>query len=405
MHALFDILREGLLITGFVLIMMLVIEYLNVLTRGNWDRVISRWTWGQSAFAALLGVTPGCLGAYAAASLYIHRILSIGALSAAMIATCGDEAFMMLALFPATAIKIFAVMFVSGLVTGILIDLATRSRLTKETQDTEQYTPHHEHPECVPASGLQILKQWRSCSPHRGWLALFLILFLGGVLSGTLGHMHLPLENHAHEAETTVHDHDSVDAVHAEEADLSRRSNETKPDLSRRLVPAKHRSVAGSSETEPDWNWVRITLLMSVCVALLIVAIVPDHFLDEHLWHHLIKIHAWRVLLWTFGALIVAHLIIDRLDLSTAIESHKLPMLLLACLVGLLPVSGPHLVFVVLFAGNAIPLSILMANCIVQEGHGLIPTLAHSRRAFFFVKGIKLILALALGLAGHLMGW
>jgi hypothetical protein len=110
-------------------------------------------------------------------------------------------------------------------------------------------------------------------------------------------------------------------------------------------------------------------------------------------------------LLWTFGALIVSHLLIDHLNVTATIESHKLPVLVIACLVGLLPVSGPHLIFITLFAGGAIPLSILVANCIVQEGHGLIPTLAHSRRAFFLVKGTKLVLALALGLVGYLMGW
>ncbi len=86
-------------------------------------------------------------------------------------------------------------------------------------------------------------------------------------------------------------------------------------------------------------------------------------------------------------------------------HANRLPMLLSACLIGLLPASGPHLVFVTLYAGSAIPLSILMASCIVQDGHGMIPTLAHSRRAFLLVKGIKFFMGLAVGLLGHMMGW
>jgi hypothetical protein len=51
------------------------------------------------------------------------------------------------------------------------------------------------------------------------------------------------------------------------------------------------------------------------------------------------------------------------------------------------------------------PLSVLLASCIVQDGHGLIPTLAHSRRAFLLVKGVKFILGFGAGLLGHMMGW
>ena len=55
---------------------------------------------------AFLGVIPGCLGAFAAVSLYSHRNLSFGALVAAMIATSGDEAFVMFSMFPLQVIWI-----------------------------------------------------------------------------------------------------------------------------------------------------------------------------------------------------------------------------------------------------------------------------------------------------------
>ena len=384
MHAVQDILRQGLMVTGFVLIMMLVIEYLNVLTRGNWDRVIGRWTWGQSALASFLGVTPGCLGAYAVASLYIHRVLSIGALTAAMVATCGDEAFVMLALFPAMALKIFAALFVGGLVTGVAVDFVARSRRSRPIpHDPEVSASHTQRPECVPFSGGELLHQWRRCSPHRGWLALFLAIFIGGVLTGAIGHEHAG--EHASEAPMIVH------GDHAAEQDHD---------------DAEHGSEEAHEES--GWNWVRITLLVAGLIALGIVATVPDHFLDEHLWDHLVRVHAWRVLLWTLGAVAVTHVLVERLDVGTAIEAHRLSglvVLVIACLTGVLPASGPHLVFVTLYAEQAIPLSILLANCVVQDGHGLIPTLAHSRRAFLAVKAIKMVLGLGLGLLGIARGW
>jgi hypothetical protein len=376
MQDVLSIAKQGFMITGFVLTMMLVIEYLNVLTRGNWDRIIGRWTWGQSALCAFLGATPGCLGAYAAASLYLHRVVTIGALAAAMVATCGDEAFVMLALFPRTALVIFGALFVGGAVTGIVVDLVCGARRTRATAHLSQYQATHTgHPECIPFSAHELLGQWRRCSPHRGWLTLLLVAFLAGVLSGVIGH------DHAHDAADTAAAPHTEHVHHDGECDH------------------------GHTTEHAPWDWVRVTLVILGGIALLIVASVPDHFLDEHLWRHLVIVHGWRVLLWTFGALAVTQLLLNSMDVGKAVAAHGLPVLLVACLVGLLPASGPHLVFVTLYAEGALPLSTLVANCIVQDGHGLIPTLAHSRRAFLVVKAVKLAIGLGIGLAGWMMGW
>ena len=55
-----SVLKHSLMITGFVAITMLVIEYLNVLSRGEWQEKLSRRRWGQYLLAAFLGATPGC---------------------------------------------------------------------------------------------------------------------------------------------------------------------------------------------------------------------------------------------------------------------------------------------------------------------------------------------------------
>ncbi len=63
----------------------------------------------------------------------------------------------------------------------------------------------------------------------------------------------------------------------------------------------------------------------------------------------------------------------------------------LSVLAGLIPQSGPHLVFVTLFASGALPFSILLASSITQDGHGMLPLLAHSRKDFSKVKTINMI--------------
>jgi hypothetical protein len=69
----------------------------------------------------------------------------------------------------------------------------------------------------------------------------------------------------------------------------------------------------------------------------------------------------------------------------------------MACLIGLIPESGPHLIFVTLYAQHAAPFGVLLASSIVQDGHGMLPMLAHSRRAFVAVKAVNFLLGLAAG--------
>ena len=117
-----EILNSAVMITGFVFVMMLVIEYLNVLSRGAWQTSLRGSRWRQYLLAAALGVSPGCLGAFAVVSLYIHRMVTPGAVVAAMVATSGDESFVMLAMAPKTAGTVFLILFLVAIVAGALTD-------------------------------------------------------------------------------------------------------------------------------------------------------------------------------------------------------------------------------------------------------------------------------------------
>jgi hypothetical protein len=63
----------------------------------------------------------------------------------------------------------------------------------------------------------------------------------------------------------------------------------------------------------------------------------------------------------------------------------------------LIPESGPHLIFVTLFAQGVVPFSVLLASSVVQDGHGMLPMLAHSRREFVEIKAINLTVGLLAG--------
>ena len=80
-------------------------------------------------------------------------------------------------------------------------------------------------------------------------------------------------------------------------------------------------------------------------------------------------------------------------------------MLALVLLIGIIPESGPHYIFVLLFAQGLLPLSLLLASSIAQDGHGTLPLLAETPKGFAAVKIANLIVAFIAGAAGILMGW
>jgi len=337
-----EILSHALMITGFVFMMMVVIEYLNVLTEEVWQQGFRGSRLRQYLLAAFLGVTPGCLGAFVVVALYSHRVISLGAVVAAMIATSGDEAFVMFSLVPATAFRISLVLFLVGICSGYLTDTFL---MTKETGPPlcDREFQYHEADSCNCFPHGQIKEQWAHCTMSRGVLTVVLVLFVFGMFTGQLG--------------------------------------------------------------PTEWNWIKISILVVSGIALFIVATVPDHFLEEHLWEHVAKVHAPRIFLWILGALFFMHLLVDHLHLSDWMEHNQLIMLAIAALTGLIPESGPHLIFLTLFTEGAIPFSILLASSIVQDGHGMLPLLAESRWDFLKVKAINLLVGLLAGLIGYAAGW
>ena len=331
---LIDVTKHALMITSFVLMMMLLIEYINVQTRGEWQKSLKKSRFGQYFLAAFLGVIPGCLGAFTVVSLYSHRMVSFGALVAAMIATSGDEAFVMLGMFPLEALWLNVVLFVTALVAAYIVDLLFRDqdRFLKASQHGFEL---HKREYCHCFSKNEILQQLIKMTFPRALLIMIFVLFLAAVVSGELG-----------------------------------------PQI---------------------WNWKKITFTLGAVVSLFIITTVPDHFLEEHLYAHVIKKHLLRVFVWTFAALLVVHYMENYVDVASWIRENPLALLVTATLVGIVPESGPHLIFATMYANGLIPFAVLLASSISQDGHGTLPLLAVSLRAFIWLKIVNIIAGLLIG--------
>ncbi|KAA3609228.1 MAG: selenocysteine protein [Calditrichaeota bacterium] len=117
-----EIFREAIKVTLLVFLMMVIIDFIDVKTQGRLHNLVKGRLWRQYTTASFLGVTPGCLGAFMNVTLYIHGFISFGAIAAGMIATSGDEAFVMLIKFPKQALLLFVVLFIVAIPIGWLVD-------------------------------------------------------------------------------------------------------------------------------------------------------------------------------------------------------------------------------------------------------------------------------------------
>ncbi len=337
-----EIFKHALVITVFVIIMMLLIEYLSVQSRGRWHSRFERFPLLQIVIAALLGLTPGCLGVYLVVSLYVHRIFHFAALVTVMVATSGDEAFIMFAMIPEKAISIMLILFILAIISGMLLYLFPIGK--RKMKLAENHMKLHDHDQdCQVIIPSRLFTQILHITIERAVLLSGGLLFLILLLSGEIG----------------------LDT----------------------------------------WNWKRIIFLLVTLFELFIALTVPDHFLRKHLWGHVIRKHFLRVFAWTFGAFLIIHVGLEFFQLEDLIRENLFSLLILAVLIGIIPESGPHILFITLYATGNIPLSILLANSITQDGHGSLPLLAETRADFLRMKGVNLVLGLIVGIFGLLFGF
>jgi len=330
------------MITGFVFVMMLVIEYINVQSKGLWQKSLTKNKWRQYIIAGILGAIPGCLGAFTMVAMFSHRLVSFGALVTTMIATSGDEAFVMFAMFPKIALLLTVIILVVGILAGYLTDKFYKPKKTLEKISSNMF-PLHDEPECNCFEKDKIWIHLFHPSLYRLTIAIIILSLIAGIATGLL---------------------------------------------------------AGNLEI-----WMKLSVILAFLFSLFIVLTVPNHFIKEHIWEHIVKMHLPRIFLWVFGTILFMHFLMNYIDVQAFISANMFVVLLVAVLIGIIPESGPHLIFVTLFAQGSIPFSILLASSISQDGHGMLPMLAESKRSFLAVKIVNMIYAFIVGLSTLLLGF
>ena len=354
-----DVFINSLMITCFVVVIMLFIELINVFTQGNWSKWLGPKKGLQVLFASILGLIPGCFGGFAAVGMWTHGVISFGALTAAMIASVGDEAFIMLVQMPRTAFLLFGILFVISIIAGLLIDKFKWG--IQQPPQMEHHLVVHKHEVFEPA---MLFKDWKKNLKTPSFSRMLLLsgvgLFIFGMLTGVFEH------------------HESVKEVETVGFGIS-------------------------SLLEESW-FNGIFTVLAVIIFILFIFL-DDHFLEEHLWKHIIKQHVPKIFMWTFAALFLIHFLLTTVGMTHWMAENQMWVLVLAVIIGFIPESGPHMIFITLFLSGQIPFSILLANSITQDGHSTLPLLAESKLGFISVKLINGILGLMAGIAGYFIGF
>lgn len=373
LHSILAIIKQTLIITIFVLGMMMVIEYINVSTKGVLSKRLQKSPWIQIIIGALMGAIPGCLGSFTMVSLYVHRVVSFPALVTTMIATSGDEAFFMFSLFPREALILTITLFVISIVVGIVLQCTMKNKFIGLSAEGnfplhgDECGCHHKNDKHHHSLSNKYL------SPTRlallGSCLLIIILILTGILDGShelndlMGGSAAELHEHIHGGDCEHghhHEHHGID-----EAD-----------------------------------WIRVSLLVIFGFLIFVTVTAKEHFLQEHLWGHVVKVHLLKIFLWSFAVILGLTIINNYIDVQSWISNNLFITLILALLLGIIPQSGPNLIFVILFAQGSLPISILLASSAVQNGHGSLPLLAESSKAFAINKAINILVGLAIGICG-----
>lgn len=390
LHQLIEILSSTVGITCLVMVMMLLIEFINVSSSGHLLEKIQHRPLLQIIVSSLLGLIPGCIGGFTIVSLYTHRLLSFGALVAGMISTFGDSAFLLFAISPKTTPLLFSSLFATAIVAGFITHLLFKNK-SFYSNDLHTLQVHEEHTHEHGKAQLSF-NNIKKISFARAILIFGLVLYLTALATGAISHEHgsMPNLQQFGQKEVTMACDCPDSHCHEHGAEICQADG--------CHHDTEHHHLHGEN----------IVFGILALLTLGIVSFCSEHFLQVHLWEHVIKHHFISVLLWTFGVLAALAILNHFIDLESLIaQNHWMMwmMLFIAVGLGVIPESQPQFIWIYLYAAGIVPFSILLASSIVQDGHGALPLLAYSRKSFLMMKAVNIAFGLIIGILGFCIGF
>lgn len=392
---LLEKLLEGLLqalqLTVFVLFIMMLMEYFSLKKTKGVSVFQKKKTLWMYVYAVLLGCVPGCVGGFAAMSFYTHGFWSFGAVLSSSFTSLGDDTFRMWVECPKDYIYMTLGLLVLGLIFGILID---RLNFFKKLKSPSNNHIHSHKEDEATGGGMAGGVVAASTSGEAD---------AAGVAVST-EHEH----EHSHE-----HSHNALERYlwlfliaiyifslffighdHGDSASCACSSHSHSHSSAERGLEILHLFIENG-----------LFLILSL-VCFWVILRCDMHFIVHHLRKHVFKEHFLSIFIWTLAtlyAIVFYEYFFGSFNYLLKDGSSYFILLLAAVLIGWIPYSGPHYLFIHLYAIGALPFGIFLSNSIVQDGHTSLVLLSESGRQFSILKATKSVIALVLGSAFYFL--
>jgi len=316
---IFTAIAEAYLqVSTFVAATFLIIYGLERALKIDATAMLKRDTIWQVPVAAGLGALPGCGGAIIVVTQYVTGRLSFGSVVAALTATMGDAAFLLIAREPITGLSMIVLGFTVGTLSGWIINAIHGGDFLRSSKVTPDARVEAEHDD---ASTRLLDKLW------------MLILIPGMVLAALVAFQV------------------DVDAMFATGSF----------DRPATLLGVIGGTLAMSMRLAPRFG-IRGDVAFSASAGLVRRTISDTNF----------------VTVWVIFAYLVFELSVYflGLDLKTVFDGWALLTPMIAILLGFLPGCGPQVLVTTMYLSGIIPLSAQIGNALSNDGDALFPAIA-----------------------------
>ena len=313
-----SIAEAYLQVSTFVAATFLIIYGLERALKIDATAMLKRDTIWQVPVAAGLGALPGCGGAIIVVTQYVTGRLSFGGVVAALTATMGDAAFLLIAREPITGLAMIVLGFTVGTLSGWVINATHGGDFLRGSRTAPDATVEAEHDD----ASTQLL--------DRLWM---LILIPGMVLAALVAFQV------------------DVDAMFAT-ASFDRPAT---------LLGVVGGTLAVSMRLAPRFG-IKADPVFSASGGLVRRTISDTNFVT-----------VWVVFAYLVFELSVYFL---GLDLKTLFDGWALFTPMIAILLGFLPGCGPQVLVTTMYLSGIVPLSAQIGNALSNDGDALFPAIA-----------------------------
>ena len=375
--------RDGFVqVSAFVAVTVLIFSYIQYRTGGRIVTYLENNEHMQPLAGALLGLTPGCGGAIIAMPLYIRGTVSFGTVVAALAATAGDSAFVILALAPEAAVYAYGLAFVSAVLFGYAIDiwgLGVRrvdravDRISRPMTDggfatknvaeggpslPEYERAHHDHDHSQSEKDTGFMTTF-----SHGVHVLWWVAAVGGLVAGVM-YLARGAPEVALEFNTTFFGLFTVAGLAGTTMSF--------------YLHFVGRRFIGEGEAGR----------------------IRDDFGSAYETFQHAAMETSMVTVWVIAAYLIYEysVVIFVLDIGALAAAAGILAPIAGALLGLVPGCAPQIVFAGIYAEGAIPFSALTANAISQDGDALFPLMAIDMKAAIVATIYTTIPALVVGI-------